>query len=181
MNSKWIPIKDKKPDQSQIRIIVKTKDSKVGFAYYERYLPKEFNDEILPREEFLKNCKQVFTGVPVRDIDDISIYKEYDSEDIEYWMYLEDAVDKEKWKTIDCPSAKGHLEDVLILNNDKSISVGRMIIYREMVPLNTKPINGIYARGKKYKVFHTKYCGRYEDLIFFSKNKNVIAWQHLPD
>lgn len=88
MNSKWIPIKDKKPDQSQIRIIVKTKDSKVGFAYYERYLPKEFNDEILPREEFLKNCKQVFTGVPVRDIDDISIYKEYDSEDIEYWMYL---------------------------------------------------------------------------------------------
>lgn len=167
--SKWISIKDKKPDQSNIRIIVKTKDGKVGFAYYERYLPKEFGNEILPRGEFLKNCKQVFTGIPVGDIDDISIFKEYNIEDIGYWMYLEDAADNEKWRFIDCPSEKGCCEDVLILNSDGSINVGRMIIDREMVPLNTKPINGAYARGKKYKVFHTKYCGRYEDLIFFSK------------
>lgn len=179
--SKWISIKDKKPDQSNIRIIVKTKDGKVGFAYYERYLPKEFGNEILPREEFLKNCKEVFTGIPVGDINDISIFKEYNSGDIEYWMYLEDAADKDKWKTIDCPSEKGHKEDVLILNTDGSINVGRMIIYREMAPLVQKPINGVYARGKKYKVFHSKYCGRYENLIFFSTNKDVAYWQHLPD
>lgn len=179
--SKWISIKDKKPDQSNIRIIVKTKDGKVGFAYYERYLPKEFGNEILPREEFLKNCKEVFTGIPVGDIDGISIYKEYNSEDIEYWMYLEDAVDKDKWISIDCPSGKGCCKDILILNADGSINAGRMIIDREMVSLNTKSINGAVARGKKYKVFLSKYCGRYENLMFFSKNENVVAWQHLPD
>jgi hypothetical protein len=181
MNSKWIPIKERKPDRSCKNILVKTKNGVVGFAYYERYLPKEFNGEILPREEFLKNCKQVFTGIPVVDIDGISIYKEYNSADIEYWMYLEDAADNEKWRFIDCPSEKGCCEDVLILNADGSINVGRMIVDREMAFLSTKPINGAIARGKKYKVFLSKYCGRYENLMFLSKNENVVAWQHLPD
>lgn len=181
MNNKWISIKERKPDRSYINIVVKTKDGKVGFAYYWRYLPKEFGNEILPREEFLEKCKQVFAGIPVKDIDDISILKQYDSGDIEYWMSLEDAVDKEKWKTIDFPQIQNHRKDVLILKSDGEVSVGRMIVYREMTPLTTRPENVPAARGKKYKVFHSKHCGSYENLMFLSTENDVVSWQYLPE
>lgn len=35
-NNKWIPLKERKPDRSRKNILVKTKDGKVGFAFYER-------------------------------------------------------------------------------------------------------------------------------------------------
>ena len=181
MSNKWISIHEKKPDSSYINIIVKTKDGKVGFAYYKRHLPKEFGNIDLPRKEFLEKCEQVFTGIPVKDIDDISILKQYNPDDIEYWMSLEDAADKEKWRTIDFPSDRSHREDVLILKSDGEISVGRMIIYREMALITTRPENVPAARGKKYKVFHSKYCGSYENLMFLARENNVVSWQYLPE
>ena len=35
-NNKWIPLKERKPDRSRKNILVKTKDGKAGFAFYER-------------------------------------------------------------------------------------------------------------------------------------------------
>lgn len=181
MGNKWIPVKERKPDCSYRNILVKLKDGTVGFAYHWRYLPKEFGDEILPREEFLEKCEQVFTGIPVRDINDISILKKYNTDDIEYWMNLEDAVDKEKWKPVDQPFEYGPCENVLVINSDSEIKVGRMIVYREMTPLSSTPINGAVARGKRYRVFHTKYCGHHEDLMFLVREDNVVSWQYLPE
>lgn len=180
-NNKWISIKERKPDRSYINIIMKTKDGKVGFAYYWRYLPKEFNNEILPREEFLEKCKQVFAGIPVSDIDDISIFKEYNPDDIEYWMNLENAVDKEKWKPVDHPFKYGPCENVLVMDSDSNITVGRMIVYREMAPLCGHSAGKAIARGHRYRVFHTKNCGHYQDLVFLSLNKDIVSWQYLPE
>ena len=92
-NNKWIPLKERKPDRSRKNILVKTKDGKVGFAFYERRLPKELGNEDLPREEFLEKAEQFFTGIPVEIIEDMVITKRYNTEDIEYWMNIEDAVD----------------------------------------------------------------------------------------
>jgi hypothetical protein len=33
-NNKWIPLKERKPDRSGKNILVKTKDGRVGFAFY---------------------------------------------------------------------------------------------------------------------------------------------------
>lgn len=181
MNSKWIPIKERKPDRSRKNILVKTKDGKIGFAYYERYLPKELDTGILPRGEFLEKAEQFFTGIPVEYIRGMVIIKRYNPDDIEYWMNIKDAVDENAWKSIadhktDRPISNG----VLIKYANGEINIGCLIRHRVHEIERTDMMVKILGRKTECNVY-SDYAGSYEDLIFLAEDKNVIAWQYFPD
>lgn len=120
-----------KTGQKQKEYLVKTKDGKVGFAFYERYLPKEFENEDLPREEFLEKAEQFFTGIPVEIIEDMVITKRYNTEDIEYWMNIEDAVDSKAWRLPEEKIEKDISGGVLLLDVRGEVKVGSLIVHRD--------------------------------------------------
>lgn len=180
-NNKWIPLKERKPDRSRINVLVKTKDGKVGFAFYERYLSKELDDEILPREEFLEKAEQFFTGIPAGRIEDMVITKRYNTEDIEYWMNIEDAVDRKEWRLPEEKIEKDISGGVLLLDVRGEVKVGSLAVCRDSLwdrmLLGINPV----PQGKRYKKFYSIYSGSYEDLIFLRPNEYIRYWQYLPE
>lgn len=180
-NNKWIPLKERKPDRSGKNILVKTKDGRVGFAFYQRQLPKELQNEDLPREEFLEKAEQLFTGIPVEIIEDMVITKRYNPEDIEYWMDIEDAVDRKAWRLPEEKIEKDISGGVLLLDVRGEVRVGSLIVHRDSLwdrmLLGINPV----PTGRRYKKFYSIYSGSYEDLIFLRPNEYIRYWQYLPE
>lgn len=181
-NNKWVPIKERKPDRSRKNILVKTKDGKVGFAYYQRYLPKDMEDVDLPREEFLEKAEQFFTGIPVEIIDDMVITKRYNPEDIEYWMNIEDAVDRKAWRLPEEKIEKDISGGVLLLDIRGEVNVGALVVHRDSLwDRICLGINPVPPRREKYKKFYSICSGTYEDLMFLRPNEYIRHWQYLPE
>lgn len=180
-NNKWIPLKERKPDRSGKNILVKTKDGRVGFAFYQRQLPKELQNEDLPREEFLEKAEQLFTGIPVEIIEDMVITKRYNPEDIEYWMDIEDAVDRKAWRLPEEKIEKDISGGVLLLDVRGEVKVGSLIVHRDSLwdcmLLGINPV----PTGRRYKKFYSIHSGSYEDLIFLRPNEYIRYWQYLPE
>lgn len=181
-NNKWVSIKERKPDRSRKNILVKTKDGRVGFAYYQRYLPKDMEDVDLPREEFLEKAEQFFTGIPVEIIDDMVITKRYNPEDIEYWMDIEDAVDRKAWRLPEEKIEKDTSGGVLLLDVRGEVKVGALVVHRDSLWDHIcLGINPVPPRGKSYKKFYSICSGTYEDLMFLRPNEYIRYWQYLPE
>lgn len=181
-NNKWISIKERKPDRSRKNILVKTKDGRVGFAYYQRYLPKDMEDVDLPREEFLEKAEQFFTGIPVEIIDDMVITKRYNPEDIEYWMDIEDAVDRKAWRLPEEKIEKDISGGVLLLDVRGEVKVGALVVHRDSLwDRICLGINPVPPPGKRYKKFYSICSGTYEDLMFLRPNEYIRYWQYLPE
>ena len=181
-NNKWISIKERKPDRSRKNILVKTKDGRVGFAYYQRYLPKDMEDVDLPREEFLEKAEQYFTGIPVEIIDDMVITKRYNPEDIEYWMDIEDAVDRKAWRLPEEKIEKDISGGVLLLDVRGEVKVGALVVHRDSLwDRICLGINPVPPPGKRYKKFYSICSGTYEDLMFLRPNEYIRYWQYLPE
>nr|DAS92857.1 MAG TPA: hypothetical protein [Caudoviricetes sp.] len=181
-NNKWISIKERKPDRSRKNILVKTRDGRVGFAYYQRYLPKDMEDVDLPREEFLEKAEQFFTGIPVEIIDDMVITKRYNPEDIEYWMDIEDAVDRKAWRLPEEKIEKDISGGVLLLDVRGEVKVGVLVVHRDSLwDRICLGINPVPPPGKRYKKFYSICSGTYEDLMFLRPNEYIRYWQYLSE